>query len=96
MTVPVADGDDCLVDDGGDTALVLLKGNEIVEKFAKDASVWLGNAEELASALQPRERRSRESLDTRAYSRGSCSRDKLAVTTRCSREKLAVVRSLQP
>merc|ERR1712232_217531 len=39
MTVPGADGCDQLVDDGGDATLLIHKGKEFVEKFAKDGSL---------------------------------------------------------
>merc|ERR1711879_148878 len=38
MTVPGADGCDQLVDDGGDATLLIHKGKEFEEKFAKDGS----------------------------------------------------------
>jgi len=39
MTVPGADGCDFLVDDGGDATLLMHKGKELEEKFAKDGSI---------------------------------------------------------
>merc|ERR1712187_853830 len=39
MTVPRADGCDQLVDDGGDATLLIHKGKEYEEKFAKDGSL---------------------------------------------------------
>merc|ERR1712110_961494 len=39
MTVPGADGCDQLVDDGGDATLLIHKGVEFEEKFAKDGSL---------------------------------------------------------
>merc|ERR1711981_493217 len=39
MTVPGADGGDQLVDDGGDATLLMHKGKEYEEKFAKDGSL---------------------------------------------------------
>merc|ERR1711992_78929 len=39
MTVPGADGCDQLVDDGGDATLLIHKGKEFEEKFAKDGSL---------------------------------------------------------
>merc|ERR1712046_327357 len=39
MTVPGADGCDFLVDDGGDATLLIHKGKEYEEKFAKDGSL---------------------------------------------------------
>merc|ERR1719215_719756 len=39
MTVPGADGCDQLVDDGGDATLLIHKGKEFEEKFAKDKSL---------------------------------------------------------
>merc|ERR1740127_18598 len=39
MTVPGADGCDQLVDDGGDATLLMHKGKEYEEKFAKDGSL---------------------------------------------------------
>ena len=39
MTVPGADGCDQLVDDGGDATLLVHKGKELEEKFAKDGSL---------------------------------------------------------
>merc|ERR1740127_1542 len=39
MTVPGADGCDQLVDDGGDATLLMHKGKECEEKFAKDGSL---------------------------------------------------------
>jgi len=39
MTVPGADGCDMLVDDGGDATLLMHKGKEMEEKFAKDGSL---------------------------------------------------------
>jgi len=39
MTVPGADGCDLLVDDGGDATLLIHKGKEMEEKFAKDGSL---------------------------------------------------------
>merc|ERR1719456_1121693 len=39
MTVPGADGCDQLVDDGGDATLLIHKGKEHEEKFAKDGSL---------------------------------------------------------
>jgi len=39
MTVPGADGCDFLVDDGGDATLLIHKGKELEEKFAKDGSL---------------------------------------------------------
>merc|ERR1712195_42021 len=39
MTVPGADGCDLLVDDGGDATLLIHKGKEFEEKFAKDGSL---------------------------------------------------------
>ena len=36
MTVPGADGCDQLVDDGGDAILLMHKGKEFEEKYAKD------------------------------------------------------------
>merc|ERR1719171_2449019 len=39
MTVPGADGCDFLVDDGGDATLLIHKGKELEEKFAKDGSM---------------------------------------------------------
>merc|ERR1711881_366472 len=39
MTVPVEDGCDHLVDDGGDATLLVIKGNEYEAKFAKDGSL---------------------------------------------------------
>merc|ERR1711982_83387 len=39
MTVPGADGCDQLVDDGGDAALLIHKGKEFEEKFAKDGTL---------------------------------------------------------
>merc|ERR1712072_537722 len=39
MTVPGADGCDQLVDDGGDATLLIHKGKELEEKFAKDGSL---------------------------------------------------------
>merc|ERR1719270_1963057 len=39
MTVPGADGRDLLVDDGGDATLLIHKGKEYEEKFAKDGSL---------------------------------------------------------
>merc|ERR1712194_211085 len=39
MTVPGADGCDLLVDDGGDSTLLIHKGKEFEEKFAKDGSL---------------------------------------------------------
>merc|ERR1711975_12799 len=39
MTVPGADGCDLLVDDGGDATLLIHKGKEYEEKFAKDGSL---------------------------------------------------------
>merc|ERR1739844_790190 len=39
MTVPGADGCDQLVDDGGDATLLIHKGREFEEKFAKDGSL---------------------------------------------------------
>jgi len=39
MTVPGADGCDQLVDDGGDATLLMHKGKELEEKFAKDGSL---------------------------------------------------------
>ena len=39
MTVPGADGCDKLVDDGGDATLLIHKGKEFEEKFAKDGSL---------------------------------------------------------
>merc|ERR1712129_86447 len=38
MTVPGADGCDLLVDDGGDSTLLIHKGKEFEEKYAKDGS----------------------------------------------------------
>merc|ERR1712161_50223 len=49
MTVPGEDGCDLLVDDGGDSTLLIHKGKEYEEKFAKDGSLpdpaSTGNAE---------------------------------------------------
>merc|ERR1712013_895225 len=39
MTVPGADGCDLLVDDGGDATLLIHKGREFEEKYAKDGSL---------------------------------------------------------
>merc|ERR1711957_558827 len=39
MTVPGADGCDLLVDDGGDATLLMHKGTELEEKYAKDGSL---------------------------------------------------------
>merc|ERR1712224_549999 len=39
LTVPGADGCDQLVDDGGDATLLIHKGREFEEKFAKDGSL---------------------------------------------------------
>merc|ERR1719469_1789037 len=39
MTVPGEDGCDLLVDDGGDSTLLMHKGKEYEEKFAKDGSL---------------------------------------------------------
>merc|ERR1712125_266081 len=39
LTVPGADGCDQLVDDGGDATLLIHKGRELEEKFAKDGSL---------------------------------------------------------
>jgi len=39
MTVPGRDGCDLLVDDGGDATLLMHKGKEFEEKFAKDGSL---------------------------------------------------------
>jgi len=39
MTVPGADGCDQLVDDGGDATLLMHKGKELEEKYAKDGSL---------------------------------------------------------
>jgi len=39
MTVPGADGCDMLVDDGGDATLLIHKGKEFEEKYAKDGSL---------------------------------------------------------
>merc|ERR1711861_115574 len=39
MTVPGADGCDLLVDDGGDATLLIHKGKEFEEKFAKDGTL---------------------------------------------------------
>merc|ERR1719453_2591513 len=39
MTVPGKDGCDLLVDDGGDATLLIHKGKEFEEKFAKDGSL---------------------------------------------------------
>jgi len=39
MTVPGADGCDMLVDDGGDATLLIHKGKEYEEKYAKDGSL---------------------------------------------------------
>jgi adenosylhomocysteinase len=39
MTVPGQDGCDLLVDDGGDATLLIHKGKELEEKFAKDGSL---------------------------------------------------------
>merc|ERR1711970_1005204 len=39
MTVPGEDGCDLLVDDGGDATLLIHKGKEFEEKFAKDSSL---------------------------------------------------------
>jgi adenosylhomocysteinase len=39
MTVPDCDGCDQLVDDGGDATLLMHKGKELEEKFAKDGSL---------------------------------------------------------
>merc|ERR1712151_1302315 len=39
MTVPGADGCDLLVDDGGDATLLVHKGKELEEKYAKDGSL---------------------------------------------------------
>merc|ERR1712014_495154 len=39
MTVPGADGGDLLVDDGGDATLLIHKGKEYEEKYAKDGSL---------------------------------------------------------
>merc|ERR1711920_1209400 len=39
MTIPGADGCDQLVDDGGDATLLIHKGKEFEEKFAKDGSL---------------------------------------------------------
>ena len=39
MTVPGADGCDFLVDDGGDATMLIHKGKEFEEKFAKDGSL---------------------------------------------------------
>merc|ERR1711862_736932 len=39
MTVPGKDGCDQLVDDGGDATLLIHKGKELEEKFAKDGSL---------------------------------------------------------
>merc|ERR1712028_288347 len=39
MTVPGADGCDQLVDDGGDATMLIHKGKEFEEKFAKDGSL---------------------------------------------------------
>merc|ERR1712087_786600 len=39
MTVPGADGCDQLVDDGGDATLLIHKGKELEEKYAKDGSL---------------------------------------------------------
>merc|ERR1711981_582244 len=39
MTVPGEDGCDLLVDDGGDATLLIHKGKEFEEKFAKDGSL---------------------------------------------------------
>jgi len=39
MTVPGADGCDFLVDDGGDATLLIHKGKEFEEKYAKDGSL---------------------------------------------------------
>merc|ERR1719487_2437884 len=39
MTVPGEDGCDQLVDDGGDATLLIHKGKELEEKFAKDGSL---------------------------------------------------------
>merc|ERR1711920_32282 len=39
MTIPSADGCDQLVDDGGDATLLIHKGKEFEEKFAKDGSL---------------------------------------------------------
>merc|ERR1712025_492289 len=39
MTVPGEDGCDLLVDDGGDATLLIHKGREFEEKFAKDGSL---------------------------------------------------------
>merc|ERR1711936_1045474 len=39
LTVPGCDGCDQLVDDGGDATLLIHKGKELEEKFAKDGSL---------------------------------------------------------
>merc|ERR1712216_404653 len=39
MTVPGEDGCDLLVDDGGDATLLIHKGKEFEEKYAKDGSL---------------------------------------------------------
>merc|ERR1719231_343802 len=39
MTVPGADGCDLLVDDGGDATLLIIKGKEFEDKFAKDGTL---------------------------------------------------------
>jgi len=39
MTVPGADGCDLLVDDGGDATLLIHKGKEFEDKYAKDGSL---------------------------------------------------------
>merc|ERR1712084_27098 len=48
MTVPGADGCDQLVDDGGDATLLIHKGKEYEEKFAKDGSLPDPNSTENA------------------------------------------------
>merc|ERR1711974_470576 len=48
MTVPGADGCDQLVDDGGDATLLIHKGKEHEEKFAKDGSLPDPNSTESA------------------------------------------------
>merc|ERR1740117_2536983 len=39
MTVPGADGPDQIIDDGGDATMLIHKGKEYEEKFAKDGSL---------------------------------------------------------
>merc|ERR1711990_504126 len=51
MTVPGKDGCDQLVDDGGDATLLIHKGKEFEEKFAKDGSLPDPNSTEKVARL---------------------------------------------